>query len=103
MPGGLDITTMVVPQRTCIGCRQVKAKKDLIRIVRSPVGGIVTVDPRGKEKGRGAYICPNMDCINRAMQPEKLSKAFRITPSSIDRISPETIDKLRGNLLALVH
>jgi|GEM_PF-317837 len=132
---------MVVPQRTCIGCGQVKAKKDLIRIVRLPVGRqesrktgkpegqeagssslessvlslefIVTVDLRGKEKGRGAYICPNIDCINRAMQPERLNKAFRINPSRVaergdlgnssDRISLETIDKLKQSLLGLIE
>lgn len=101
--GELNITTMAVPQRTCIGCRQVKAKKDLIRIVRSPVGGTIAVDPHRKEKGRGAYICPNIDCINRAMQPERLNKAFRIISGSMDRISLETIDKLKQNLLGLIE
>jgi predicted RNA-binding protein YlxR (DUF448 family) len=114
---------MVVPQRTCIGCGQVKAKRDLIRIVRSSVGGqesqkarrpesrkagfsslesIVTVDLRGKEKGRGAYVCPNIDCINRAMRPGRLNKAFRIIPNSSDRISLETIDRLKQNLFSIL-
>ena len=90
------------PQRTCIGCRQVKARKDLIRIARSPVEDIITVDLHGKEKGRGTYVCPNMDCINRAMRPESLSKAFRIIPDSANRIRLETIEELKQNLLELI-
>ena len=93
---------MAVPQRTCIGCYQVRAKKDLIRIVRSPVGGIITVDRGGKEKGRGAYICLNLDCIGWAMQPERLRKAFRIS-NPADHISLGDIDELKQNLLELVE
>ncbi len=94
---------MVVPQRTCIGCRQVKAKKDLIRIVRSPVKGIITVDPHTKEKGRGAYICPNVDCIDKAIQLKRLNEAFRIIPNPGDRISSENMDELKRKLLALIE
>ena len=94
---------MVAPQRTCIGCRQVKAKRDLIRIVRSPVGGVIIVDPRGKEEGRGAYICSNIDCINRAMQPERLSKAFKIASDSAGHISLKIINRLKQNLLGLIE
>ena len=93
---------MVIPQRTCIGCRQIKAKKGLIRIVRSPVGGNITVDLHGKEKGRGAYVCPNIDCINKSMQPEILNKAFNITPNWANCISLETIDRLQQDLLRLI-
>jgi predicted RNA-binding protein YlxR (DUF448 family) len=92
---------MAVPQRICIGCRQVKAKKDLIRIVQSPAEGIITVDPHGRGTGRGAYICPNIDCLDKALQPERLSKAFRINPGS--RIGQENIDKLKQNLLELIE
>lgn len=90
---------MAVPQRTCIGCRQVKAKRSLIRIVKSPVGGIITVDPHGKGNGRGAYICPNVECISKAMHLERLNKAFRIAANSKDRFGLETIDRLKQNLL----
>jgi len=92
---------MAVPQRTCIGCHQVRAKGDLIRIVRSADGSIAD-DPYGKEKGRGAYVCPNRDCVSEATKPEILNRAFRIAPNSVDCISSETIEDLRRKLLELV-
>ena len=93
---------MAVLRRTCIGCRQVRARPELVRIVRSAVDGTVIADPRGKQKGRGAYVCPNIDCINRAMEHQRLSRAFRIAPGSVDRISFESIDRLKQDLLELV-
>ena len=93
---------MAVPQRTCIGCHQVKAQRDLIRIVRLSISGIITVDLSGKEKGRGAYICPSLDCISRAMQPERLNRAFRIVSNSTDHISLEDVNGLKQNLLELI-
>jgi len=94
---------MVVHQRTCIGCRQVKAKKDLIRIVISSAEKTITVDLIGKGKGRGAYICPDMRCINEAIEPEKLRRAFRIAQNSADCIDPETIGELKRKLISLVE
>lgn len=93
---------MTVPQRTCIGCRQVRVKEDLIKIVNSPVDGLVIADRRTARQGRGAYICPNMECIYKAMQPHILSRAFRISPNSMDSIDLEIIGKLKQNLLDLV-
>ena len=78
-----------------------KAKKDLIRIVRSPVDGVIAVDLHGKSKGRGTYICPNLDCINLAMQTERLSRAFRTSSESPDRVSLEVVNELKQNLLEL--
>ena len=74
-----------------------RTRAALIRIVRSAVDGTVTIDPRGKEKGRGAYVCFNIDCINKAMQPQRLDRAFRV-----DHIGLETIDRLRQDLLELM-
>ena len=93
---------MAVPRRTCIGCGKVKTKADLIRIVKSFGDGGIVVDLRGKEKGRGAYVCSNVDCINKAMESQRLSRAFRIAPNSSDFISLENIDKLRRDLLGLM-
>ncbi len=93
---------MVAPQRTCIGCHQVKTKTDLIRIVRSPGAEIINVDPFGKRKGRGAYICPNIDCINRALQPERLNRALKIAPADCNVIL-SNMDKLRQDLLELIE
>ena len=94
--------TMAVLRRTCIGCGKASTKADLIRIVKSFGDGSIVVDLRGKEKGRGAYVCSNIDCINRAMEFQKLNRAFRIVPDSADSISLENIDKLRRYLLELM-
>ena len=64
-----------VPQRTCVGCRQARAKRELLRIVRTPQGGI-EVDPLGKAAGRGAYVCPNERCPELAVKQKKLARAL---------------------------
>ncbi|HOJ77156.1 MAG TPA: YlxR family protein [Bacillota bacterium] len=66
-----------IPQRTCIGCRNVFPKKDLIRIVRTPDGEVV-VDQTGKKSGRGAYNCPNPDCLEAAFKGPQLEKALEV-------------------------
>jgi hypothetical protein len=79
----------------------VKAKKELIRIVKSP-SGIINVDLNGKGKGRGAYVCFNTRCINKAINPEYLNRAFKIAPGCSERINPEITENLRRNLLELM-
>lgn len=64
-----------IPMRQCVGCREMKSKKELIRIVRSPEGEI-SLDFRGKKPGRGAYICPNPACLAKAKKSKALSRAF---------------------------
>ena len=64
-----------VPKRQCLGCREMKPKKELIRAVKSPEGDI-SLDFKGKKPGRGAYVCPNPECLNRAIKTKALSRAF---------------------------
>lgn len=64
-----------LPQRQCVGCRTMKDKKELIRIVKTPEGQIVA-DATGKKSGRGAYICPNPECLRRARKARALERAF---------------------------
>lgn len=64
-----------IPLRQCLGCREMKAKKDLLRVVRSKEGEI-SLDLRGKASGRGAYVCPNTDCLKKAIKSKALSRAF---------------------------
>ena len=64
-----------IPQRQCVGCRTMKNKKELIRIVKSPEGEI-SLDTTGKKSGRGAYICPCADCLTRARKSKALERAF---------------------------
>ena len=66
-----------IPQRTCIGCRQVKAKRELVRIVRTPEGALV-VDETGKQNGRGTYLCPCTSCWEAALKDDRLGKALKM-------------------------
>ncbi len=64
-----------VPMRQCTGCREMKPKKELIRAVRSPEG-VVSLDFKGKKPGRGAYVCPNPQCLQKAIKSKALERAF---------------------------
>ena len=64
-----------IPQRQCVGCRTMKDKKALIRVVRTPEGQIV-LDATGKKSGRGAYLCPDMACLKKARKSRALERAF---------------------------
>ncbi len=64
-----------IPQRQCVGCREMKEKRVLIRVVRSPVGEI-SLDFRGKKPGRGAYVCPSAECLKKARKSKALERAF---------------------------
>lgn len=68
------------PQRTCIVCRTVKDKRDLIRIVRTPEGDII-VDPTGKANGRGAYICRQVQCYTQGLKTDRLAQVLKTTLS----------------------
>ena len=64
-----------IPMRQCVGCREMKPKKELIRVVRSPEG-VVSLDFRGKLPGRGAYVCPDPACLAKARKSRGLERAF---------------------------
>ena len=66
-----------IPMRQCLGCREMKPKRELIRVVRSPQGEI-SLDFHGKKPGRGAYLCPNQDCLKRARKSKALERAFSL-------------------------
>ncbi|AYO30508.1 transcription termination/antitermination protein NusA [Biomaibacter acetigenes] len=80
-----------IPQRMCLGCRQMKPKKELTRIVRT-VDGKIEVDPTGKKSGRGAYVCKDPKCLEIALKEERLSKALDTS------VSKETINRLKEDL-----
>lgn len=64
-----------IPLRQCLGCREMKPKRELIRAVRSPEGE-VSLDFRGRKPGRGAYVCPNPECLKKARKARALERAF---------------------------
>lgn len=65
-----------IPMRQCLGCREMKPKKELVRVVRAPDGGAITLDFRGKAPGRGAYVCPDAQCLKKAIRSKALERAF---------------------------
>ena len=72
------------PQRTCVACRQVKDKRELTRIVRMP-DGKVSIDPRGKLDGRGAYICASPDCWQACLKGNRLDYVLKINIAPDER------------------
>jgi len=66
-----------IPMRQCTGCREMKPKKELIRVVRSAEGQ-VSIDAGGKKSGRGAYICNDMNCLKKAIKSKALERAFEV-------------------------
>ena len=66
-----------IPMRQCLGCREMKPKRELIRAVKSP-DGEVRLDFKSKMPGRGAYLCPNSECLKKAMRSKALERAFSV-------------------------
>lgn len=81
-----------VPQRTCVACRETKAKRDLVRVVLLAEGGIA-VDETGKRNGRGAYLCRNRTCWEQAVERGSLSRALRVSLQSEDVTTLEAFAK----------
>ena len=67
-----------IPQRQCMGCRERKAKRELIRVVRQP-DGAVRLDFSGKLNGRGAYLCPDPECLKKAIRSKALDRSLEVT------------------------
>lgn len=81
-----------VPNRTCIGCNEIKPKKELIRVVKNKENQIF-IDKTGKANGRGAYLCNNLECLEKAIKTKKLERTFETT------IEPEIYEGLRGEMI----
>lgn len=80
-----------IPMRMCLGCREMKAKKELLRVVRSPQGE-VSLDVTGKKPGRGAYICPQSDCFKKAVKQKQLERMLEV------KLTPEVLEALEASL-----
>ena len=81
-----------IPLRQCLGCREMKPKRELIRVVRAPEGGGVSMDFNGKKPGRGAYLCPDPDCLKRVRKSRALERAFGLA------IPEEVYDALEAEM-----
>lgn len=81
-----------IPQRTCMGCNEKKDKKDLIRIVKNKENQI-SIDKTGKAQGRGAYICDDINCLEKIIKSKRLERIFEM------KISEEIYNDLRGVII----
>ena len=85
-----------IPLRQCLGCREMKPKRELIRVVRSPEG-TVSLDFKGKSPGRGAYVCPNGECLKKAVKSKALERALETAiPEDIYNSLSEHTEETNG-------
>ena len=82
-----------IPSRQCVGCRESRTKRDLIRVIRTPEGQ-VALDETGRMNGRGAYLCRRVECLQKARRSKGLERSLKVTiPDEIyDRLEEELKD-----------
>ncbi len=80
-----------IPLRLCLGCQEMKPKKELLRIVKTPEG-VLEFDPTSKKNGRGAYLCANLECLSVALKNHRFEKNFGL------KLSKEMISELERQL-----
>ena len=85
-----------IPQRQCMGCRDRKNKRDMIRVVRT-TEGVATLDFSGKVNGRGAYVCPDPECLRKARKTRALERCLEVV------ISQEVYDRLEKEMEGGIH
>lgn len=83
-----------IPQRTCVACREVRDKRELVRVVRTTEGS-VQVDETGKKSGRGAYLCRSVPCWHKALEKNTLNRALKVS------LTAEQLDGLRAFMKSL--
>lgn len=85
-----------IPMRQCLGCREMKNKKEMLRVIRTPEGD-VCLDATGRKNGRGAYICPSMECLKAAMKNKGIERSLNVSiPKEVYDLLTEEMKKL-GN------
>ena len=65
-----------IPMRKCVGCQEMKSKKEMLRVIRTQEGEFL-LDSTGKKNGRGAYLCPSSDCLAKAIRQKGLERSFK--------------------------
>lgn len=83
-----------IPMRMCVGCREMKPKRELLRIVRTPEG-VISADATGRVNGRGAYVCKSPECLKRAEKSGALQRAFGVA------VPKEIYEKIETELMLL--
>ncbi len=82
-----------IPERTCVGCGAKRPKVELLRVVRGPEGKVF-LDLSGKRSGRGAYICPNVDCFRKAVKRKALQRSLKV-----NRIEEDVLREIENQIL----
>ena len=85
------MTQKKIPLRQCLGCREMKPKRELVRVVRSPEGE-VSVDIKGKASGRGAYVCHDKACLKKALKSNAIQRALEVS------LTPEIMELLEAQM-----
>lgn len=80
-----------IPQRMCVGCQEMKPKKELVRVVRT-AQGTLEIDPTGKRSGRGAYLCRQAECLQKAIKFKRLERALQRP------VAAEVLEQLKQGL-----
>lgn len=88
-----------IPMRQCIGCQEMKAKKEMIRVIKTASGESteteIILDTTGRKNGRGAYICPNSGCLSQAIRNKGLERSFKIPiPKDVYEMLTKEMEKL---------
>lgn len=86
-----------VPLRQCIGCGEMKTKKEMIRVLKTPEGEI-SLDAAGRKNGRGAYVCPTMECLKKAIKSKGLERSFKMAiPKEVYEALEKEMEQLGGS------
>lgn len=86
--------TKKIPQRQCVGCGEMKSKKEMFRVIKTPENEIV-IDATGKKNGRGAYLCNSVDCFSKAVKSKGLERSLKVS------IPKEVYEQLEKELIEL--
>ena len=88
------MTNKKIPMRQCIGCGEMKAKKEMTRVIKNTEGEIL-LDATGRANGRGAYVCPNTDCLHKAVKSKGLERSFKTPiPKDVYDLLAKEMEKL---------
>ncbi|MFT4105078.1 MAG: YlxR family protein [Lacrimispora sp.] len=83
------MSTKKIPLRQCVGCGEMKSKKEMIRVLKTPEEELI-LDATGRKNGRGAYLCPSMECFKKAVKSKGLERSFKM---AIPKEVYETLEK----------
>ncbi len=86
-----------IPMRQCVGCGEMKGKKEMMRVLRSAEDDSICLDITGKKNGRGAYVCKNRDCLMKARRNKGLERSFKMSiPDEVYDTLEKEFDELEA-------